>query len=100
MSDPDSRIILARQSLTGFVCGLLGLVPVLGLIPAVYAIFCWFRFRRRYPNEWNPALPYLRWGAVFGFIGVAVLVCAVLALVLSFILGDSSLSDFSSGDGT
>ncbi len=93
MSDPANRVILIRRSLSAFGFGLIGLIPLLGLIPAVYAVFCWLRLRRRYRDEWNPAAAYLNWGAVFGIVGISVLLLAVLALVLAIVWGDVSLSD-------
>lgn len=80
-----ARIIVIRKSLTVFVCGLFGFLPFIGLLPGLYALFCWAHIRRRYPNEWNPAEAYLSWGArlaLLGLLGTA-LVTAV-AIVTFF----------------
>ncbi len=80
-----ARIIVIRKSLTAFVCGFFGFLPFIGLLPGLYALFCWAHIRRRYPNEWNPAEAYLSWGArlaLLGLLGTA-LVTAV-AIVTSF----------------
>ncbi|MGD0258915.1 MAG: hypothetical protein ABSD29_03730 [Verrucomicrobiota bacterium] len=75
------RIIVIRQSLTAFVCGLFGFLPVIGIVPGLYALFCWRRIRTRYPKEWNPASAYLDWGvrlALLGFGASALIVSAAI----------------------
>ncbi len=79
------RILVIRKSLTAFVCGLFGLLPFIGLVPGLYALFCWARIRARYPNEWNPAAAYLSWGAllsVLGLLGTALIVSVILVQML------------------
>ena len=78
------RIIVIRKSLAAFVCGLIGFLPIIGVVPGIYALFCWNRIRTRYPDEWNPASAYLSWGArlaLFGLLGSALIVAAA---ILSF----------------
>lgn len=77
------RITAIRKSLTGFVCGLLGLVPVVGLPPALYALVCWFSVQSRYGKQWNPAAPYLRLGAALGLLGLLGWGLLVAAVVFS-----------------
>jgi hypothetical protein len=75
-----ARIIVIRKSLTAFVCGLFGFLPIIGLLPGFYALLCWNHIRSRYPNEWNPASAYLSWGtalALFGLLFSALIVAAV-----------------------
>jgi len=75
------RITTIRKSLTVFVCGLIGFLPVIGLVPAIYALVCWGRIRFRYRNQWNPASGYLGWGArlaLFGLLGSALVICVAL----------------------
>ena len=72
-------IIVIRKSMTAFACGLIGVLPIIGVLPGLYALFCWNRIRTRYPDEWNPASAYLSWGvrlAVIG-LGVSVLIISV-----------------------
>lgn len=64
------RIIVIRKSLTAFVCGLIGVLPIIGVVPGVCALLCWARIRVRYPDEWNPASAYLSWGTRFAVIGL------------------------------
>jgi len=70
--------------MTAFICGLLGLLPIIGLVPAVCAIGYWMRVRSRYRNEWNPASLYLNWSAVLGVLGIfiAALATAIIAMCI------------------
>jgi hypothetical protein len=75
------RITAIRKSLSGFVCGILGVFPVIGIIPALCAVSYWSSVRRHYQNQWNPAKPYLVGGlllALFGILSSAVIFCVVL----------------------
>ena len=74
-------IAAIRKSLTGFVCGIFGFLPEIGLNPAVYAVFCWSSVRRHYGNKWKQAQAYLHGGvmlAAVGILGSAVIFCVVL----------------------
>jgi hypothetical protein len=79
------RIAAIEQSLTGFVCGIIGFLPVVGLIPAVYALLCWQRVRADYGEQWNPAAAYLKAGAVLATLGLlgSTLFIAVAILTMS-----------------
>jgi hypothetical protein len=75
------RILVIRKSLTAFVCGLIGFLPIIGVVPGLYALSCWGSVRIRYPNEWNPASAYLSWGArlaVLGLLGSALIAAAAV----------------------
>jgi hypothetical protein len=82
-------ITATRLSMRAFVCGLLAILPVIGLVPAVYAVRCWLRVRLRYGDGWNPAAQYLHWGtflAVFGGLLSALgLIVAVMVAQLAAI---------------
>jgi hypothetical protein len=56
------RIDVIEKSFRIFVCGLLSLIPALGLIPGVYAVFAGARLYTRHRGDWNPASSYLLWG--------------------------------------
>ena len=78
------RITAIRKSLATFVCGIVGFLPIIGLLPAVYAIVSWRSVTVRYGKEWNPASAYLSWGArlaVLGLLG-SLLLASSLALAL------------------
>jgi len=74
------RIAAIEKSLNCFVCGLVGLLPLLGLFPAVHALVCWRRVRARYGSEWNPAEAYLTGGFVLGVLGVLSSMLFILAV--------------------
>jgi len=75
------RIRLIHISLTAFVCGLIGFLPVLGVLPGLYALLCWTRIQIDCRDEWNPASAYLNWGArlsVIGLLGTALIVAVAI----------------------
>lgn len=79
------RIAAIQKSLTAFVCGIVGFLPIIGLLPALYALRNWQRVRSHYGKQWNPAADYLNGGAVFalaGLLGSGLLLC-VIAFVIS-----------------
>jgi hypothetical protein len=78
--DPTAII---HRSLTVFVCGMIGLLPVIGFVPALMAIIEWSR-ARKYP-DWNPAAAYLKWGGRMALIGIAHSALAVLVVGLAVI---------------
>jgi hypothetical protein len=77
------RITVIRQSLTAFICGLIGFLPVIGLLPAIRALSIWNRIRRRYRNEWNPASAYLSWGAFLAILGILDSILLVASIMIS-----------------
>ncbi len=79
------RIIVIRKSMTAFVCGLIGFLPIIGLLPGLHALYCWNHIRTHYPDEWNPAAAYLNWGTRLAVLGLglsALLVGVVLVKLL------------------
>ena len=83
------RITAIRKSLTTFTCGIVGFLPVIGLIPAVYAILNWRRVTVQYGKEWNPASAYLSWGARLATLGL--LGSALVLISLGFALASEFL---------
>lgn len=77
--------IIIDKSMQTFVCGLIGILPIVGLIPGIYAIICWGHVRRNYRDEWNPASLYLSWGARLAAIGLLFSLLTVCALMLAWI---------------
>ncbi len=73
-----------RKSLTAFACGIVGLVPFVGVVPAVCALFLSARVRRRY-RDWNPASVYLRWASVLGVLGIVVTLLAGFFVALAIV---------------
>lgn len=72
-----NRIILIRTSLSIFTCGVAGLIPLFGIVPAVYAVVSGIRLNLSCKNEWNPASGYLNWGITL----------ALLSLSLNLLIG-------------
>jgi hypothetical protein len=77
------RITVIQLSLRVFVCGLLAGLPVIGIIPAFYALSCWARIRRRYRDEWNPASSYLSWGTALAVLGLGITAVGIPAWILT-----------------
>jgi hypothetical protein len=78
------QITAIQKSLTAFICGILGFLPVIGLVPATYAIATWMKVRGEY-HDWNPAAPYLNGGAALGFISLLFSMTAATLIVISII---------------
>jgi len=78
-----ARILVIQLSLRAFVCGLLGVIPVIGLLPAVHALYCWGRIRWRYAEQWNPASSYLSWGSALAVLGLGITAVGMPAVILS-----------------
>jgi hypothetical protein len=77
---PLDRSEIIRQSVSVFICGFAGLLPVIGLFPAVSAIIRGVRIRRAY-CEPNPADHYRKWGIALGSLGILVNVCAIVIAI-------------------
>jgi hypothetical protein len=75
------RITAIRLSLSAFTCGMVGLIPVIGFVPAIYALVLRGRIRTRYGRGWNPASRYLDVGAVLGGIGVTYSMIGLLVFI-------------------
>ena len=63
------RIEVIERSLRCFVCGLIGLIPVLGFPLAVLTVIHFRKARLAAATEWNPANGYLHWGLVLAAVG-------------------------------
>ncbi len=66
---PAAKIRMLESSLRCFACGLLGLLPVIGLPFALVALWISGRVRASENKLWNAARPYRIWGigcAAFG----------------------------------
>jgi hypothetical protein len=79
-----NRIDVIRDSLWVFICGLLALLPVVGLFPAIYGLYRGAALWRQSSQEWNPASHYLRCGMVLAVLslGLSALAGAIVVLQL------------------
>jgi len=68
-ADTEAKIKMLKNSLRCFVCGLLGLLPVIGLPFAIAALWISGRVRAREKLFWNAAQPYRIWGVVCAAVG-------------------------------
>jgi hypothetical protein len=80
------KVTAVEKSLKACLWGVVGLVPLFGLVPALYAIHCWQQVRAWERSEWNPAARYLSWGARCAFLGVLITLSLVLLLLWSLSL--------------
>ncbi len=91
-ADTEARIRTLKNSLECFVCGLLGLLPLVGFPFAVAALMISGKVRVRQKNSWNAARPYWIWGIVFSSLGI-LLWGAVWIIILFHALNPDSSND-------
>jgi hypothetical protein len=89
----------ANRSMRCFVFGLLSFIPVLGLAMAAIAWIHGCSVSRGRGKEWNPALPYLRWGRVLGLVGAFASSALFILLLAAIQSGAFSMNSCSSGYG-
>jgi hypothetical protein len=75
-------ITAIRLSMRVFVCGMFAIVPLIGFVPAVYAVVCWSKVRARYRDQWNPAAQYLHWGTLMAVFGALFSTLAVVVVIM------------------
>ena len=89
------KVLLIERSLSCFIWGLLGLIPVLGIPMAIYSMQQHWRLKRDRNGMWNPAGRYLLWGIVCARVGgiVSVIIVTTVVIVVSFAaMGNESLN--------
>jgi hypothetical protein len=75
-----NRIAAIRESLATWVCGLLSFFPIIGVIPAAFAIANWRHMRRYCRADWNPGDFYLTWGMILAIWNLIFTGCALIAI--------------------
>jgi hypothetical protein len=75
------RILIIRKSMITFGCGLVGVLPVIGFLPAIVTLIWWRRILKTSRGQWNPAARYLRAGALLALCGLAGTALAGLLLI-------------------
>jgi hypothetical protein len=90
MEEPPDTIKTIEASLRVFTCGLLALVPLLGLVPAGFALASGWKLQRRH-QDINPAGYYVRWGCTLALIGIAV--SFVFALLIGLHIANNAGRD-------
>ena len=84
------QITVIRRSLAIFALGILSLLPLIGLIPAIYALITSSQIRANYQEPWNPASRYLKAGSLMarlGFFGSAILIFLLVAALMLNLIG-------------
>ncbi len=82
------RITAIEDSLRVFVLGIIGLLPLVGIIPATMALIFGLRVGSKYGNAWNPASAYLRWGAILALLGLLGSGLVAIVLIWNVVTGD------------
>jgi len=77
----EAKIRMLQNSLRCFTCGVLGLLPVIGLPFAVAALVLSGKIRADEKGFWNAGRPYQIWGVVFAISGT-LFWCFIAFLVL------------------
>jgi hypothetical protein len=68
--DAEAKIRMLQNSLRCFVCGLLGLLPVIGFPFALVALALSGQVRAGQKKYWNAARPYWIWGVTSAMAGI------------------------------
>jgi hypothetical protein len=64
------KVSIIKGSLQCFVLGWLALLPVIGVVPAGFALAAFRRVRSEAGAEWNPAGGYLIGGCLLAWVGL------------------------------
>lgn len=70
-----ARVI--ERSLNAFTLGWFSLIPLIGIIPALLAIYWYRKSSDEAGMEWNPARTHALWGCVLALAGLAVSLLAI-----------------------
>ncbi len=73
-------------SLRTFACGVVGVVPIAGVLPSLHALRCWRQVRRQHLACWNPASRYLWLGGILAIVGILGTILALAAICYSIIV--------------
>jgi hypothetical protein len=80
------RVTVIKKSCSVFLCGLLSLIPIIGLVPSIYSLISIRQIRIGFNESWNPASGYLRAGAIMARLGFFCSAILVLILVAAWFL--------------
>lgn len=83
----EAKIQMLQNSLHCFVCGLLGLLPVVGLPFALAALILSGQVRAGQKKHWNAARPYWIWGVVCAAAGPIFWTVILTLIILARIQG-------------
>jgi hypothetical protein len=89
---PEAKIRMFKSSSNCLVCGLLGLLPVIGLPFAIAALVIAGKVRAQERNLWNAARPYRIGGVVSAAVGT-IFWSFILILVIFHAIYDRGVGD-------
>jgi hypothetical protein len=84
--DATRRIEAIEQSLRGFVLGLFGALPIIGIVPAIQTLWISNRLHSRLGQQWNPGSAYLKWGVTLSALGLIVSALIIGVILVEFVL--------------
>jgi hypothetical protein len=79
-----NKVFAIRAALRCFTCGLLSLVPVLGIPFALAALVFHTKASGHAPDNWNVARRYATLGALFAALGLVLNVTAIGGLTITW----------------
>ena len=86
----EAKIQMLKSSLSCFVCGLLGLLPLIGPPFAVAALVISGKVRVRQKTFWNAAKPYWMGGIACGCLGILLWGAVWIIIIFHALNPDSS----------
>jgi hypothetical protein len=78
------RIEAIEQSLRAFVFGIISVIPIIGIVPAINTLWISNRVRSRLGKNWNPASAYLKWGVGLSLVGLTVSTLLIGTILVEF----------------
>lgn len=83
------KVVIIERSLSCFRCGIVGLIPLIGLPFSIRSLQQAWRVKRESGGMWNPAERYVKWGLITAPLSLAISLIIVVSIVL--IVGYSSI---------
>ena len=96
---PEAKIRMLKSSLQCFICGLLGLLPVVGLPFAIAALVVSGKVRASERRFWNAAQPYRIWGVVIATAGTLFWFLILALIVYNSVSNGGSEDVYRGGEG-
>ena len=88
-TDAPAKIEMIRGSIRCFICGLIGLLPVIGVPFALAALWISGRVRPLEWQFWNPARTYRRLGVVSAAVGIIFWFFVLSLIIYHAVAGNS-----------
>jgi hypothetical protein len=98
-TDAEAKIRMLKNSLRCFVCGLLGLLPVIGLPFAITALVISGGVRTEQKKYWNAGRPYWFWGVVCAAVGTIFWSFILMLIIYSAVSNSNGSGNHGYGGG-